>query len=170
MRRPGRLERGVNQEGQADQSDEPSNPDGHAVRFAIAGQPDQQAEPRADAEQQDADETEFGATMSAEGEVHLAAAATDSDQPASQDVIDLLAAGMRQQAQAGAIRAAGICYDSRFALEGAAPSDAIAVSLEHRDGDAVLVMQPYSKGRFSGFKFGDLVAVPPERRVLAPDH
>jgi hypothetical protein len=112
----------------------------------------------------------FGATMSAEGEVSLAAAATDSDQPASQDVIDLLAAGMRQQAQAGAIRATGICYDSRFALEGAAPSDAIAVSLEHRDGDAVLVMQPYSKGRFSGFTFGDLVAVPPERRVFAPDH
>ena len=108
--------------------------------------------------------------MSAEGEVNLAAAAPDSDQPASQDVIDLLAAGMRQQAQAGAIRAAGICYDSRFALEGTAPSDAIAVSLEHRDGDAVLVMQPYSKGRFSGFKFGDLVAVPPERRVFAPDH
>jgi hypothetical protein len=73
---------------------------------------------------------------------------------------------MRAQASAGAIRAAAICYDSRFALPGGEKTDAIAVSLEHRDGDAVRVMQPYSKGRFSGLKFGELVAVAPERRVF----
>jgi len=67
----------------------------------------------------------------------------------------------------GQIRAAAICYDSRFTPEGGEKTDAIAVSLEHRDGDAVLFMQPYSKARFTGFKFGQLVAMrPDERRVF----
>lgn len=109
----------------------------------------------------------FGGTISAEGELSLSAADTGDDHPPSQDVIDLLAGGMRAQAAAGHIRAAAICYDSRFAPEGGEKTDAIAVSLEHRDGDAVLVMQPYSKGRFTGFKFGQLVSVPPERRVFS---
>ncbi len=110
----------------------------------------------------------FGGTITNEGQVSLTAADTGEERPASQEVIELLAGGMRAQASAGQIRAAAICYDSRFTPEGGAKTDAIAVSLEHREGDAVLVMQPYSKGRFTGFKFGQLVAVAPERRVFSP--
>ena len=109
----------------------------------------------------------FGGTISIDGQVNLTAADADDERPASQDVIDLLASGMRTQAAAGQIRAAAICYDSRFGLEDGAKTDAIAVSLEHQAGDAVLVMQPYSKGRFTGWKFDQLVAVAPERRVFA---
>lgn len=108
----------------------------------------------------------FGGTMSSGGEISLTAADPGDERPASQDVIDLLVDGLRAQATAGQIRAAAICYDSRFTSEGGETTDAIAVSLEHRDGDAVLVMQPYSKGRFTGLKFGQLVAVAPERRVF----
>ncbi len=91
---------------------------------------------------------------------------TGSEHPASEDVIDLLAGAMRSQAAAGQIRAAAICYDTRYTPEGGEKTDAIAMSLEHRDGDAALVIQPYSKGRFTGFKFGKLVATSPKRRVF----
>ena len=110
----------------------------------------------------------FGGTISSQGELGLTAADTGGERPEPQGVIELLAGGMRAQATAGQIRAAAICYDSRFTPEGGAKTDAIAVSLEHRDGDAVLVMLPYSKGRFTGLKFGQLVAVAPERRVFSP--
>jgi hypothetical protein len=111
----------------------------------------------------------FGATMTNEGQVSLTAADTGEERPESQVVIELLASGMRTQANAGHIRAAGICYDSRFTPGGGEKTDAIAVSLEHRQGDAALVMLPYSKGRFSGLKFGQLVAMAPdERRVFPP--
>ena len=110
----------------------------------------------------------FGGTITAEGQISLTAADTGDERPASQEVIELVASGMRTQAIAGQIRAAAVCYDSRFTPEGGQKTDAIAVSLEHRDGDTVLVMQPYSKGRFTGFRFGQLVASAPDpRRVFS---
>ena len=112
----------------------------------------------------------FGGTITSEGQMSLTAADTGDERPASQDVVELLARGMRAQATAGAIRAAAICYDSRFTPKGGAKTDAIAVSLEHRDGDAVLVMQPYSKGRFTGLTFGQLVAMDPGERRVFPSH
>jgi hypothetical protein len=109
----------------------------------------------------------FGCTMTVDGNVALAAADTGNERPASADVIDLLAAGMRSQATAGTIRASGICYDVRVRGADGKDTDAIALSLEHRDGDRVLVVMPYSKGRFSGWNFGDLVQIaPPDRRVF----
>lgn len=112
----------------------------------------------------------FGGTITTEGQVGLTAADTGDGRPGSQEVIELLASGMRAQATAGQIRASAICYDSRFTLEGGEKTDAIAVSLEHRDGDAALVMQPYSKGRFTGLMFGQLVAMAPDqRRVFSPE-
>lgn len=112
----------------------------------------------------------FGGTITNEGQVSLTAADTGDERPASQDVIDLLASGMRTQATAGQIRAAAICYDSRFTPEDGEKADAITVSLEHRDGDSALVMQPYSKGRFTGLKFGQLVAMAPDERRVFPPH
>lgn len=107
----------------------------------------------------------FGATMAASGQVNLAAAAAESAN--SQSLIDMLVAGMRQQAASGAIRASGICYDARLTdSRTGTVSDAIAVSLEHVAGDTVLVHMPYSKGRLSGWKFGDLTAGPGERRIF----
>jgi hypothetical protein len=109
----------------------------------------------------------FGGTITNDRQVSMTGADTGSERPESQEVIDLLAGGMRSQA-AGNIRAAAICYDTRFASEGRDKTDAIAVSLEHRAGDAALVLQPYSKGRLSGFKFGELIAMAPgKRRVFS---
>lgn len=113
----------------------------------------------------------FGATLSTAGEMALNAGATGDEHPPSQEVIDVLAQGMRAEAEAGTIRAAAICYDIRFTPAGSDQTDAIAISFEHRAGDRVLVVQPYSKGRLTGWRFGDLSAsAPPDSRVFVTDH
>lgn len=111
----------------------------------------------------------FGCTMGIDGQVAMTGAYDGNEQPPSDELIDLLAGGMRAQASAGAIKAAGICYDIKMRTENGQVADAIAMSLEHQQGDRVLVVMPYSKGRFSGWKFGDLASIAPgEPRVFPP--
>ena len=101
------------------------------------------------------------------GEINLTAADTGQEHPQPSELFDLLAGAMRAQAEAGSIRASGICYDIRLRTGDDKATDAIAISLEHRAGDHVLVVMPYSRGRFSGWKFGDLAQMEaPDRRVF----
>lgn len=100
----------------------------------------------------------FGSVMTTTGQIRLVAGYSGAEHPPSQEVIDLLIDGMKQQAAAGEIRAIGVCFDSRIEGADGKPTDAISVSLEHRAGDTVRVYLPYSKGRFSGLRFGDLAA------------
>ena len=111
----------------------------------------------------------FGNVMTSDGEVSLLGADSGSEHPPSQEVIDLLVGGLRVRAAAGEIKAAGICYDVRIRGADGKTTDAIAVALEHRAGDVVTVFVPYSKGRFTGMKFGELSAAPGERRVFVAD-
>ncbi len=109
----------------------------------------------------------FAVTMDQAGQIALVGGMTDSEHPDSRSVIELLAGGLRANAQQGAIRAAGICWDSLFTGPDGKKTDAIAMSLEHEAGDAAMVSRPYAKGRFGGWKFGDLVATAPgERRIF----
>jgi hypothetical protein len=109
----------------------------------------------------------FGNSMTAEGQVQLEAAATESEMPPSDELIELLIAGLRGQAAAGRIRAAGICWDSRITdADTGAKKDAIAVSLEHEAGETVLLFMPYAKGRFSGWRFDDLIRQQSEPRIF----
>jgi len=109
----------------------------------------------------------FGNTMRNDGIIEMNAATTGSDRPASQELIELLISGMREKAAAREIRAAGLAYDVRVTGKDGKPTDAIAVALEHVAGDAAVVLMPYSKGRLSGLRFGDLSARPGERRVFS---
>ena len=108
----------------------------------------------------------FGSVMTADGEVRLVAGYTGAEHPPSQELIDVLVAGASKQAAAGEIRAVAICYDARMRIADGKATDAIAVSLEHAAGDTVLVHLPYSKGRLTGLRFGDLTASAGERRVF----
>lgn len=108
----------------------------------------------------------FAASMSTEGQIRLVAGYEGSEHPPSQEVIDLLTNGLAAQASTGQIRAAGICYDVRIRTPDGSLTDAIAASLEHRAGDAVLVFMPYSKGRFSGVRFGELTSSQGERKLF----
>ena len=79
----------------------------------------------------------------------------------------MIVEGMRRQAAADGIKAAGICYDVRIRGAGGSMTDAIAVSLEHRDGDPVDVFMPYEKRRVGGPRFGELSANAGTRRVFS---
>jgi len=109
----------------------------------------------------------FGNVMTTEGEIQLVAGLAGTEHPPSTEVIDLLVAGARARAMAGEIRATGICYDVRVRGVDGKSTDAIAVALEHRAGDSVEVLVPYSKRRFGGLQFGELTAGRGERRIFA---
>jgi hypothetical protein len=113
----------------------------------------------------------FAATMGVDGKIAPAAAHTGSEQPPSQEVIDLLLAGFRRQAARGEIRAAGLCVDVRTVPPGETEKvDAICTRLEHREGDAVHVFLPYRKGWLGRVKYGELFAGRGERVVFAGEH
>ena len=103
----------------------------------------------------------FGAKMSAAGEVSAVAGYTGSERAPSQEVIDLLAQGCREQARRGELRATGICFDVRIVLENQTEkTDAICARLEHQTGEAVDVFLPYRKGWFGRIVYGDVIASP----------
>ena len=101
----------------------------------------------------------FGSSMALDGQIAAEAAYDGNEQPPSQTLIEMLTQAFKQRAEAGHLRAAGICYDIRTIPPGQTEkTDAICVSLEHQGGDAVDVCVPYKKGWFGRVQYGDLFA------------
>jgi hypothetical protein len=110
----------------------------------------------------------FGASIDAKGEVTAQAAETGEENPDSQEVIAMLLAGMRAEAERGEIRAAGICYDSRVVPPGKTEkTDAIACRLEHRSGEAVQTFVPYRKGLLGRYKYDELFAAEGDQAIFS---
>lgn len=66
------------------------------------------------------------------------------ERPPSAEVIQLLRGGLKAGAKSGQYRATALVYDVRITLPSSnTKSDAIAVSLNHRDRYSVLVLFPY---------------------------
>jgi hypothetical protein len=109
----------------------------------------------------------FGATIDTSGKPALAASDTGSEQPESEECIDLLSVGFREQAKQGAIRACGICYDVRTIPPGQTEKvDAICIAFEHNSGEAIHVMVPYRKGLIGRIKYGELFACKGEKTIF----
>ena len=110
----------------------------------------------------------FGSAMSTDGKAEAHAAYEGDDNPPSEKLIDLLTRGFQQQAAAGLIRAAAICYDVRIVPPGQTEkSDAICVSAEHQNGEAADVYIPYKKGWFGRISYGELFGVARKREFFA---
>ncbi len=109
----------------------------------------------------------FGATIDINGKPALAASDTGSEKPESQECIDLLSGGFRKQAEQGAIRACGICYDVRTIPPGQTEKvDAICMAFEHNSGEAVNVLLPYRKGLTGRIKYGELFACKGQKTIF----
>ena len=106
----------------------------------------------------------FAAVVDASGEVGHVAADTGEEQPDSQELLSLLDDALRERG-INDVRAVGVCVDVRVAEDGAS-SDAIHAHLEHVDGEAIDVFMPYTRKRFRGTQFGEIVGHPAERRIL----
>jgi hypothetical protein len=109
----------------------------------------------------------FGSTMKTGGEIVAEGATDGHDHPESQALIDLLTQAFRNEAVAGQIRAAGICYDVRTIPPGQVEkTDAICVGLEHNTGQCVSVFLPYKKGWLGKIQYGQLFASAREPQVF----
>jgi hypothetical protein len=86
----------------------------------------------------------FGGAMRPDGQLVSIAGYDGNEHPRSVDRITLLKGGLAAGARKGEYKATAICYDARVNLPSTnEKSDAIAVSLNHRDNYSVLVLFPY---------------------------
>lgn len=107
------------------------------------------------------------ATMSSAGEVAITAAQPETGDATAADAAELLVAGLRAQAEAGELRAVGVCTDVRLGESPRGPTDALRVALEHVDGDAADVYLPYEQHGPRERAYGELFAFGLEPSVFA---
>ena len=99
----------------------------------------------------------IGAVLLEDSTAVFTAAHSDHDFPDSRSVINDLIISHRQMAQKNEIKASGIAWNGTVTSDEKL-TDAIIVSLEHRDDYCVVVGLPYKKGLFGKLKFGALFA------------
>jgi hypothetical protein len=86
----------------------------------------------------------FGGAMRSSGEVVAVAGYDGDEHPQSSDVIRLIKEGFIRAARQGQYKATALVYDVRARLPSTGDrSDAIAVSLNHRDHYSIVVVFPY---------------------------
>ena len=86
----------------------------------------------------------FGSVMRPDGEIVSVAGYDGNEHPRSVDVIALLKEEFVGGASKGEYLATAIVYDVRVKLSATQEkSDAIAVALDHRDGDSIIMFFPY---------------------------
>ena len=110
----------------------------------------------------------FGATMSPDGQIALAAGMTGSEQPDADEVIQMLLSGFKTQAARNEILAAAVCFDGLTVPPGLTEkADSICAQLEHASGDRAAVFLPYRKGWLGRVRYGTLFAAALDSRVFA---
>ena len=86
----------------------------------------------------------FGGAMRPDGELVSVAGYDGDEHPRSSDVIRLIKDGFVEAARQGQFKATALVYDLRIKLPSTDhKSDAIAVSLNHRDDYSIVVIFPY---------------------------
>ena len=72
----------------------------------------------------------------------------------------------KQLASEGKIIASGIAWNAGVTAADGTPSDAIVVSLEHKDDYSVIVGEPYKLGLFKKVTLGNLFAMAGEHDIF----
>jgi hypothetical protein len=86
----------------------------------------------------------FGSAMKADGEIVKIGATNGNEHPKSVDLIQIIKEGFRGGAKSGRFKATALVYDSLFTPElTGVKTDAIAISLNHREHYSVVVFLPY---------------------------
>ena len=100
----------------------------------------------------------YGNALNNKGEVVLVAGYDGREQPPSSDLIKLINQGFVSGAKSGQYKATALVYDVRIKV-GASDekTDAIAVSLNHKDNYSVVVVFPYTL-KDGKLTFGELMA------------
>jgi hypothetical protein len=109
----------------------------------------------------------FGARLAAGGQLALIDVSPALEEPSNPLIIDALYATFRSEAKIGAIRACAVCWDAMVPREeGGGLQDAIAIGLEHRDGEPTMVLCGYEREPSGGLRFESPVAAVGKRHVF----
>jgi hypothetical protein len=109
----------------------------------------------------------FGARVAAGGQLALIDVAPSMEGPSNPLIIDALYATFRLEARAGTIRACAVCWDALVPREaGGGLMDAIAIGLEHRDGEPTIVLRGYAREPGGDLRFEDPVTALGRRHVF----
>lgn len=100
----------------------------------------------------------IGAVMAQDGTTIYTAINSDNEFPDSESIIRDLTIAHKTQAKNNEIKASGISWNATIVTSDGKKSDAIIVSLEHRDNYSVMVGVPYKLGLFKKIQFGELFA------------
>lgn len=99
-----------------------------------------------------------GAVLTNDSNISFTAVHSGNEFPDAQNVITDLIASHRQMAAHDEMKASGIAWNASISTPDGKRSDAIIVSLEHKDDYSVIVGLPYKIGLFKKVKFGELFA------------
>jgi hypothetical protein len=117
--------------------------------------------------EQDGEFAPFGARLAAGGQMALVDVAQTLDEPTNPLIVDALYAAFRLEARSGMIRACAVCWDALVPRnEGGGLMDAIAIGLEHRDGDPTIVLCGYEREPTGDYRFDDPVTATGRRHVF----
>ena len=117
--------------------------------------------------EQDGEFAPFGARLAAGGQMALVDVAQTLDEPTNPLIVDALYAAFRLEARTGMIRACAVCWDALVPrTEGGGLMDAIAIGLEHRDGDPTIVLCSYEREPTGDYRFDDPVTATGRRHVF----
>ena len=95
----------------------------------------------------------FGARLAAGGQLALIDVTPTLRSPSNPLILDALYATFRLEARAGTIRACAVCWDALVPRQEGGMMDAIAVGLEHRDGEPTIVVCAYERPLEGGVRF-----------------
>jgi hypothetical protein len=108
----------------------------------------------------------YGGALKPDGELASVAGYDGREQPPSDDIIRLIKKGFVEGAKSGTYVATALVYDVRVTIPSSGQkSDAIAVSLNHRDGYSVVVFFPYQLVK-GNLQYGEAIAQQGERDVF----
>ena len=108
----------------------------------------------------------YGAVVHADTTLEFTAVTDEGEHPEPAEVIEQLSAMHKTLAEQGQITVSGIVWDGRYRTADGTKSDAVFVSLEHRDGYSVVVGQPYRTRLLRKPVMGELFAQPGLHKVF----
>lgn len=101
----------------------------------------------------------FAAVLLEDDSVELTASYDGNEHPEPKAVLEDLKQIHKKLAGEGKIKASGIVWNAGMATPDGKSTDAIIVSLEHKDDYSVIVGEPYKIGLFKKVSFGNLFAM-----------
>jgi len=109
----------------------------------------------------------YAASMKLDGSIVSISADTGEELPKGEEVMKVLASGLRESAAAKTIKASAIFFNITLHKPTAAgETDAIQVSLEHRDGWSGEVYFPYKLSKGNKLQVGQIFATRNQRQIF----